>query len=156
MSEVFVLFMITYFHACATSTFTFKIWVRFMVLLPQVIDTLNHILLYRVHLVWAGFKLTTLLVIGTDCIGSYKSNSHMITRNPNLFQRLMTHSCLGDSHMVVGWLIDYCLTYIKQYLGYIQEQNKFSNRQKTYIEVREWWTNWSMSFQYYWKIWRVG
>jgi hypothetical protein len=27
---------------------------------------------------WTGFKLTTLVVIGTDCIGSGKSNYHMI------------------------------------------------------------------------------
>jgi hypothetical protein len=33
----------------------------------------HHIMLYRVHLAWAGFELTTLVVIGTDCIGSYKS-----------------------------------------------------------------------------------
>jgi hypothetical protein len=26
-----------------------------------------------------GFELATLEVIGTDCIGSYKSNYHMIT-----------------------------------------------------------------------------
>jgi hypothetical protein len=25
-------------------------------------------MLYRVHLSWAGFELTTLVVIGTDCI----------------------------------------------------------------------------------------
>ena len=43
--------------------------------LLQVIDKLYHI----VHLVWVGFKPTTLVVIGTDCIGSYKSNYHMIT-----------------------------------------------------------------------------
>jgi hypothetical protein len=36
-------------------------------------------MLYRVHLTWAGFKLTTLVVIGIDCIGSYKSNYHVIT-----------------------------------------------------------------------------
>ena len=30
-------------------------------------------MLYRVHLAWVGFELTTLVVIGTDCIGSYKS-----------------------------------------------------------------------------------
>jgi hypothetical protein len=35
-------------------------------------------MLYQVHLAWAGFELTT-LVIGTDCIGSCKSNYHTIT-----------------------------------------------------------------------------
>jgi hypothetical protein len=35
-------------------------------------------MLYRVHLAWVGFELTTLVVIGTDCIGSYKSNYHTI------------------------------------------------------------------------------
>ena len=62
--------------------------------LPQVTDTTtchksltpqpatshwHHIKLYQVHLAWTGFKLTTLVVIGTDCIGSYKSNYHAIT-----------------------------------------------------------------------------
>jgi hypothetical protein len=35
-------------------------------------------MLYRVHIACAGFELTTLVVIGTDCIGSYKSNYHTI------------------------------------------------------------------------------
>jgi hypothetical protein len=32
-------------------------------------------MLYRVHLVSAGFELTTLEVIGTNYIGSYKSKT---------------------------------------------------------------------------------
>ena len=40
--------------------------------LPQVTDKLHHIMLHR-----AGFEFT-LVVIGTDCIGSCKSNYHMI------------------------------------------------------------------------------
>jgi hypothetical protein len=36
-------------------------------------------MLYRVPLAWTGFELTTLVVICTDCIGSYRSNYHTIT-----------------------------------------------------------------------------
>ena len=46
--------------------------------LSQVTDKLYHIM-YRVPLAWAGFEPTTLVVIDTDCIGSYKSNYHMFT-----------------------------------------------------------------------------
>ena len=35
--------------------------------------------LYRVHLAYAGFELTTIVVISTDCTGNYKSNNRTIT-----------------------------------------------------------------------------
>ena len=45
--------------------------------LLQVTDKLYHIMLYT--LPRSRFKLTTSVVIGTDCIGSCKSNYHTIT-----------------------------------------------------------------------------
>ena len=42
---------------------------------------------YHIMFYWTVFKLTTLVVIGTDCIGSFKSNYHMVTTTtaPKLF-----------------------------------------------------------------------
>ena len=48
--------------------------------LLQVTDKLYHILCCIEYTSpWTGFELTTLVVIGTNCISSYKSNYHMIT-----------------------------------------------------------------------------
>jgi hypothetical protein len=41
-------------------------------------DFCANFMLYRVHHTWVGFELATLVVIGTDCTGSCKSNYHMI------------------------------------------------------------------------------
>ena len=45
--------------------------------LSQFTDTLNQILLFTSP--WSRFELTTSMVMGTDCIGSYKSNYYTIT-----------------------------------------------------------------------------
>ena len=45
--------------------------------LSQVADKLYHIMLYTSP--WSRFDLKTSVVIGTDCIGSCKSNYHTIT-----------------------------------------------------------------------------
>jgi len=36
--------------------------------------------------IWAGFELTTLVVISTDCIGSCKSNYHTIMTDPRMLE----------------------------------------------------------------------
>jgi hypothetical protein len=53
--------------------------------LSQVTDKLYHIMLYTSP--WSRFELTASVVIGTDCIGSCKSNYHMIMAMsvPNLY-----------------------------------------------------------------------
>ena len=78
--------------------------------------------LYRVDLTWVGFELTTLGVIGTDCIGSYKSNYHtiMTMMAPGEYLLLVVktdHIYMCRSFMIDLWLIrsiyiGYCSRYI--------------------------------------------
>ena len=67
----------------------------------------NDIMLYQVHLAWAGFQLTTLVVIGTDCTGSCKSNNHTITTTtaPLFFLMFLRYLQESNKNLVVNDLL---------------------------------------------------
>ena len=53
--------------------------------LTQITVKRFHIMLYRLHLAWVVFELTTLVVIGTDCISNCKSDYHRSLPSSLLF-----------------------------------------------------------------------
>jgi hypothetical protein len=82
-------------------------------------------MLYPMHLVWARFELTMLVVIGTDCIGSSKSNYNTITtiyKTGNLIEDVMisvpTSSVVGRGfEFRLGQSIDYKLVIVSSPLS---------------------------------------
>ena len=74
--------------------------------LSQVTNKLCHILLYILDLDWEGFEYLTLVVIGTDCIGSHKSNYHMITTTTAHKRRRVSMVCqhIFNWEFVSTWL----------------------------------------------------
>ena len=78
--------------------------------LPQVTAKLYHIMLHTSP--WAGFELTTSVVIDTDCIGSCKSNYHTITATTNpvyvyLFVSVC-NTCFTHVFVFYNWVV--CFT----------------------------------------------
>ena len=60
--------------------------------------TLYKKMLNQVHIAWAGFELTTLVVIGTDCIGRYKSIIRSRARRP-----IVNTRCNGFVKVAIKW-----------------------------------------------------
>ena len=64
-------------------------------------QTISHNIV-SAHLVWAGLELIMLMVKGTDCIGSYKSNYHTnrtTTDSAVLYKYMKSHRKSGRSTM---------------------------------------------------------
>ena len=83
--------------------------------LPQVTGKLYHLMLIRLHLTWAGFELTTLEVIMTDCIGSCKSNYHSITTTPLVRKKRTCWGSYKQQYIRSCWwwqsIVQYIWTY---------------------------------------------
>ena len=63
-----------------------------------------HMMLYQVHIAWAGFERTVLVVIGTDSIGSHKSNYQTITTTTSQDININTNNNISNRG------ITFCIT----------------------------------------------
>ena len=68
--------------------------------MPQVTDKLYHITEYTSP--WAGFEITNLVVIDTDCIGNFDSNYHTISTTMAPYQRRKV-----SGHINLYYVIDF-------------------------------------------------
>ena len=71
---------------------------------PLTCQKSHNIMLYRVHLAWAAFELT-LVVIGTDCIGSCKSIRSQPRRPRYCFIKILIRLTLFHFHLLYHVLL---------------------------------------------------
>jgi hypothetical protein len=67
------------------------------------------------NLTWAGYELTILVVIGTDCAGSCKSNYHTITTS--LIQQIKTCWSINNNFRFL-YIPSGISVLLQSYLGY--------------------------------------
>ena len=84
-------------------------------------QTLSHNVVSEYASPWAMFELTMLVVIGTDCIGSCRSNYHTIMtimaldfmEENNIFDVKVGNTCCNtkQNHTIEDWRLNIC-TYL--------------------------------------------
>ena len=95
--------------------------------------------MYWVHLAWVGFDFTTLVVIGTDCIGSHKSNYHTITTTTQWAISHLTMSVSDEGYMLFFSLnlFFYLITF-----PWFETTSKFSTTLFVFINLK--WKQWQI------------
>ena len=95
-------------------------------------QTLSHTL-YQVHLAWAGFELTMLVMICTDCICSYKSNYYTITTTMHAHVVYSYFTVMRIAHFMAKHLIDFFIFFRKMKIVDLWYMWSVINNRKYYI-----------------------
>jgi hypothetical protein len=96
-----------------------------------------HIMLYRLHLAWKGFVLTPLVMIGNDCIGSFKYNYHTITTTTAPTRSWKLYMVINVTD--IGGSCYYIAKYTRQQILNLHIRN-FSYKGHLLDNTNSWWS----------------